>query len=139
MAYLSVAVPVPLRQLFTYTHSTPLEAGVRVQVPFGPRKLVGVVIDVIDEDSHEIENVKKLKSVEAVIDEYPIVDAVLLKMAQWLWQYYHHAPGEVLHAMLPVLLRKGEKAQLVPEERVRLTPVGEQSQSNTLSLSLIHI
>jgi primosomal protein N' (replication factor Y) len=133
MAYLSVAVPVPLRQLFTYTHSTPLEAGVRVQVPFGPRKLVGVVIDVIDEDSHEIENVKKLKSVEAVIDEYPIVDAVLLKMAQWLWQYYHHAPGEVLHAMLPVLLRKGEKAQLVPEERVRLTPVGEQSQSNTLS------
>ena len=45
MAYIQVAVPVPLRQLFTYTHDNVLSAGVRVIVPFGPRKLVGVVVE----------------------------------------------------------------------------------------------
>ncbi|MEC8747707.1 MAG: hypothetical protein VXX73_05315, partial [Pseudomonadota bacterium] len=44
MAFIQVAVPVPLRQLFTYTHDNALSAGVRVVVPFGPRKLVGVVV-----------------------------------------------------------------------------------------------
>ena len=72
MAYLSVAVPVPLRQLFTYTHATPLEAGVRVQVAFGPRKLVGVVIDVIDEDS--IPKEYYIKVVDTKLDKKRILE-----------------------------------------------------------------
>ena len=133
MAYICVAVPVPLRQLFTYTHHCDLAAGVRVRVPFGPRKLVGIVVDEPNKDAPEIENADKLKAIETVLDEAPIIDAVLLKMAQWLWQYYHHAPGEVLHTMLPVLLRKGETAQVLPEERIRLTETGERTSSDELT------
>ena len=133
MAFIQVAVPVPLRQLFTYTHDSALEAGVRVMVPFGPRKLVGVVVETLRKSESEIDNSNKLKAIEMVLDHQPIVDGVLLKMAQWLWQYYHHAPGEVLHAMLPVLLRKGESAGPTPQDMLMLTDEGKKTLSASLS------
>lgn len=109
MVFIQVAVPVPIRQLFTYQHAVALPSGVRVAVPFGPRSLIGVVV--AQQNEADVENINKIKPIEKVIDDTPVIDGVLMKMAQWLWQYYHHAPGEVLHAMLPVLLRKGESAQ----------------------------
>ena len=133
MAFIQVAVPVPLRQLFTYTHDNALSAGVRVVVPFGPRKLVGVVVETLHKPESDIENSNKLKAIESVLDDSPIIDEVLLKMAQWLWQYYHHAPGEVLHAMLPVLLRKGESAAPTPQDMLMLTEEGKQTTADTLS------
>lgn len=131
MAFIQVAVPAPLRQLFTYTHIASLDKGVRVVVPFGPRKLVGVVVGTVQE-AH-VENVEKLKPIEDVIDDRPIIDDVLLKMAQWLWQYYHHAPGEVLHAMLPVLLRKGESPDPTAQEMLVLSEQGRAESADTLS------
>ena len=48
--YIQVAIPVPMRQLFTYqvpdTLSHPaIKVGERVAVPFGSRKVIGIVID----------------------------------------------------------------------------------------------
>jgi len=116
MAFIQVAVPIPLRQLFTYSHSKALSPGVRVSVPFGPRELIGVVVETLNEDASlaHADNAK-IKPISRVIDDTPVVDSALRKMAQWLWQYYHHAPGEVVHTMLPVLLRKGEAATLTAE------------------------
>ena len=46
--FVEVAVPVPLRRLFTYAVPPALqgalERGCRVAVPFGPRKLAGIVV-----------------------------------------------------------------------------------------------
>ncbi len=133
MAFIQVAVPVPLRQLFTYTYDNALSAGVRVVVPFGPRKLVGVVVETLHKPESDIENSNKLKAIESVLDDSPIIDEVLLKMAQWLWQYYHHAPGEVLHAMLPVLLRKGESAAPTPQDMLMLTEEGKQTTRHVIA------
>ena len=45
--YARVAVNVPLHQLFTYAvpEGERAEPGCRVRVPFGPRRLVGVVVE----------------------------------------------------------------------------------------------
>ena len=131
MVFIQVAVPAPLRQLFTYTHTSTLEEGVRVVVPFGPRKLVGVAVGVVQQE--RVENIEKLKAIEEVIDDTPVIDGVLLKMAQWLWQYYHHAPGEVLHAMLPVLLRKGESPNPTAQDMLVLCEQGRAESADTLS------
>ncbi|WP_429196486.1 hypothetical protein, partial [Aeromonas veronii] len=41
-----VAVPVPLRRHFDYLSPLPLPApGCRVEIPFGPQTLVGLVVD----------------------------------------------------------------------------------------------
>ncbi len=42
--YYSVALPTPLRQLFTYHSSTKIAPGSRVAVSFNRRNLVGFII-----------------------------------------------------------------------------------------------
>ncbi|MEG3767402.1 primosomal protein N' [Alteromonas sp. 14N.309.X.WAT.G.H12] len=111
MYFVEVAVPVPLRQAFTYSCDTMPEPGCRVRVPFGPRKLVGVVLG----KSASPDTINKIKPLDAVLDETPVIDGVLLTLCRWLSQYYLHPIGEVLHTVLPVLLRKGESAQAVEE------------------------
>lgn len=115
MVYIQVAVPVPLRQLFTYEHTRALPAGVRVKVPFGSRQLIGIVV----ESNVAPKDVDKIKAIDEVVDETPVIDEPLQKMAHWLWQYYHHSPGEVMHAMLPVPLRNGQSSAPVPQIYLR--------------------
>lgn len=129
MVFIQVAVPVPLRQLFTYSHTDTLQPGVRVKVPFGPRQLVGIVV----ESGVDIDDTSKIKAIIEVVDSAPVIDESLRKMAHWLWQYYHHAPGEVIHAMLPVPLRKGEPATPSPAQYIQVTPEGADTDVTSLS------
>ena len=70
---LRIAIPVPLRQLFDYLppiepHAVKLEPGMRVLVPFGRRKTVGIIVEVTDHTDHPIE---KLKRIQACLDKEP--------------------------------------------------------------------
>ena len=80
MVFIQVAVPVPLRQLFTYSHTDTLQPGVRVKVPFGPRQLVGIVV----ESGVDIDDTSKIKAIIEVVDSAPVIDESLRKMAHWL-------------------------------------------------------
>ena len=82
MRFAEVAVPVPLRQAFTYSCDTLPEAGCRVSVPFGPRTLTGVVLG----EAETPENSGKIKPVHHVIDDRPVLDSVMLKLCHWLSQ-----------------------------------------------------
>lgn len=104
---LKVALPVPLRQLFDYL--PPLEdslpqPGMRVLVPFGRRKMVGVVVEIATSSELPIE---KLARVSSFPDGTQMVlTAETLGLLTWCWRYYQHAPGEVIFNALPPLLRK---------------------------------
>jgi len=95
-----VAVPLPLFREFTYRvperMEAPPEAGTRVLVPFGHRKLVGIVVTgspaAADLD---------LKELERVLDPAPILSPQLLSLGQWVARYYFSPLGEVLQGMLP--------------------------------------
>ena len=61
---IDVALPVPLRQSFSYLPKDNTDIknyiiGARVQVPFGARKLIGIVSNVIIEN--KLDNKYKLK------------------------------------------------------------------------------
>ena len=120
---LSVAVPVPLARLFDYhwPEKAPRPApGCRVRIPFGRREHVGIVVAhpaVTDVPAG------KLKGAQP-IDREPVLDSELLKLLLWLADYYHHAPGEVLAAALPVLLRQGQPAEAAPITGFALTSAG---------------
>ncbi|HKX55632.1 MAG TPA: primosomal protein N', partial [Xanthomonadales bacterium] len=124
---LKVALPVPLRQLFDYLppdHGAVPPAGTRVVVPFGPRQLVGVVVQ-----SHADTQLaaKRLLPIIEVLDQgNAVLDADLLELMQWCWQYYKHAPGDVLQAALPPALRK--RKAVLPEAPLQycLTVAGEE-------------
>ena len=104
---LSVALPVPLRQFFDYLpaeNDTAPQAGQRVVVPFGRRKLVGVIVKISNQSVLPLE---KLASVIEYPDgEQTVLTAESLALLKWCWRYYKHAPGEVVFNALPPLLRK---------------------------------
>ncbi|HEY7307068.1 MAG TPA: primosomal protein N' [Bryobacteraceae bacterium] len=99
--YCDVALPVPLDRLFTYelpaTLRSRVAAGCRVIVPFGARKLTGVIVC-----AHDDEPSCELREVLSVRDEEPVLDAELLQLAQWIAEYYCAPLGEVLKGMLPL-------------------------------------
>lgn len=99
--YCDVAVPVPVDRLFTYDVPLPsrhqVRPGCRVWVPFGSRKLTGVVVRTHDEPSTQ-----DPREIFRVLDEQPVLDADLLHLAHWIAEYYCAPIGEVLKGMLPL-------------------------------------
>lgn len=106
--FIQVALPVPLDSVFDYAldPALPLPViGSRVRVPFGSRKLIGIVVGFVGQTTIPA---NKIKTVLQVIDNEAIVDESLLKLAYWLADYYHYPLGDVLAVMLPTLVRQGE-------------------------------
>jgi primosomal protein N' (replication factor Y) len=103
---LQVAVPVPLRQVFDYLHSEPVEPGVRVLVPFGRRTLVGMVVRGTPARSSIKLKKIKLKKIKQVLDLDPVMSGTVMDLVMWSAGYYHYPVGEVIHAALPGKLRK---------------------------------
>ena len=101
MNYCDVSLPVPLDQSFTYrlpeTLRHRVQPGCRVLVPFGTRKLTGVVVKLHDEPPDGV-----LKEVLRLVDEEPVLDAELLALGGWISQYYCAPLGEVLRSMTPL-------------------------------------
>ena len=121
----SVALPVPLRRLFDYgvsdEHACTLQKGVRVWVPFGRRRLLGIVCEI---KTHSDFDDAKLKFIEAVLDESPVFGDELQKLLSWVSQYYQHSLGETYSAALPTKLRKGEANIVHQVKYLKLTDKG---------------
>lgn len=95
-----VAVPLPISRSFTYelhAESGPtLLPGTRVLVPFGNRHLIGMVML-----SRKGTKTSKIKPVEKVLDSEPLLSAVLVRLAEWISEYYLAPLGEAFRVMLP--------------------------------------
>src|SRR3954465_10824373 len=103
--FCDVAVPVPLDATFTYrTGETEPVVGGRVLVPFRAERVVGVVTKLHDNAPQSQDKDKKIqiKSVIAALDSEPVLDAGLLKLGEWIAQYYIAPIGEVFRSMLPL-------------------------------------
>lgn len=112
---LQVALPVPLYRVFDY--SVPADfalpkIGSRVEVSFGRQTLIGIVVAHRARVDSDVP-VNKLKAITRCLDDEPIVDSPLLKLAHWLARYYHYPLGDVLSVMLPSLVRQGKPLDLL--------------------------
>ncbi|MGB7984167.1 MAG: primosomal protein N', partial [Terracidiphilus sp.] len=99
--YCEIALPMPLDRTFTYAVSEgqlPLR-GARVIAPFRNEKLIGVVIGVKVKPAAGFE----VRYLEAVLDDEPLLSEPLLKLGEWMAQYYLAPLGEVLRGMLPLM------------------------------------
>ena len=121
---LQVALDTPLRRVFDYLPPEELEAtpvaGMRVRVPFGRQKLVGVITAVVSQSQVAP---SKLRAALEILDERTVLDPVTFELLQWAADYYHHPVGEVFAAALPVSLRQGLPA-IETQERWSLTELG---------------
>jgi primosomal protein N' (replication factor Y) len=98
-ALVSVAVPLPFQAAFTYRlpkgQAVP-ERGVRVLVPFGSRRVIGVVTGAaVGTDARE------LRDVHEILDETPLIAPPLLDVAAFMAEHYLAPPGECLRLVMP--------------------------------------
>ena len=113
--YVQVAVPVPMRQLFTYQvpekMQTPsIKIGERVAVSFGARKVIAVVIAIDDQCTIE----SKIKPIsQRLNDSFHLSDS-LVSYLTLCANYYHHPIGDVFQQALPKLLRQVKQVDLQP-------------------------
>jgi primosomal protein N' (replication factor Y) len=99
--YADVSLPVPLDQPFTYllpeTLRHRVKPGCRVIVPFGSRKLTGIVLLVHDQAPSA-----QARQVFQLLDEDPVIEDHLIALGQWIASYYCAPLGEVLRVMAPL-------------------------------------
>ena len=107
---LRVAINAPLRRLFDYLPAAggkPAVLGGRVRVPFGRTSQVGIVAELAK--SSELP-VGRLRRVQQVIDNAPLLQETDIALLRWTARYYAHPVGDVFAAALPALLRRGREA-----------------------------
>src|SRR5262245_38858935 len=131
---LRIALDTPLRRLFDYLAPVNLEPGTlvpgkRVRVPFGRRRLTGMLLEVAERSAVPGH---KLKAALEVLDAEPVLDPDLLAFLEWAAEYYHHPIGEVIAAALPLSLRAGRPAERA-EERWHATGPAREAALAALS------
>ena len=86
-----------------------VKPGVRVEVPLGRsnRKMTGYCIDVIGPFHALAASVKpnRMKPLDRVVDETPLITPALLKLAHWISEYYICELGIVIETIIPTGVR----------------------------------
>lgn len=106
-------------RVFTYwvPKEMPIYRGSRVRVPFGPRKIEGIVLALRDQSAVEPE---KIKPIEKALEDYPAVPEDLIQLAQDMAQDAHCPLAQTLRLMLPAAMRGG-RVKVKTEKMARLT------------------
>jgi primosomal protein N' (replication factor Y) len=136
----SVAIPRPLDQLFTYRVPLDLQEricpGQLVRVSFGRDRVYGFVAHKpIPLESAQLAQGTKLKEIEQIIDEDPAIKGDVATLCQWAHEYYQAPLGEVLnsaapHAALGLKAKKTrQKKSKVPPLTPRVVALSVQQQS----------
>jgi len=138
LAFVQVALPVPLHRLFEYSCSAKnlhaFQNGCRVVVPFGKKSLVGIVVSSADKSDYDLAKIKPLTS---LIDETPVFSTSMIKLANWLADFYIYPVGEVYASMLPVLLRKVSSTEALAKKVINEdTKADTNEELKTISAEL---
>lgn len=122
--FAKVIVDIPSGQtdkLFDYKIPTEyidiIEKGMRVIVPFGPRKIQGFVIDIVEEST-----VKNIKSIIELLDVTPVLTEELLNIGKWLAETILCFRISAYQVMLPAAMRTTVKKEVRVLHETNLSP-----------------
>ncbi len=119
-------MPVPVPTVFDYlplhSEASP-PAGSRVVVPFGSRRLVGIVLG----PGHSA-NSAGLKPIERILDR-GLISPAQIKLARWLVRYYGCPPGEMVNLLLPPALRRLKPFRASPPGTLALSASGREADA----------
>jgi len=127
-----VALPVATNVTFDYwaPDALPVARGSIVHVRLGPRRLAGVVMDVVATSEVAPE---KLQTIEA-ITALPALPEDVLDMVEFIAAYYQEPIGMAAVLAVPRLVR-GRVARRAAGVALKLTPLGRESLPDSLARS----
>lgn len=100
-----VAIDVPVDQLFDYQSDEVdvCDIGRLIEVSFGRRTAIGVIMDVVRESTLPA---ARLKKIQRILRDAPALGADDLRLLRFAASYYHHPLGATILATLPALVRR---------------------------------
>jgi len=123
-----VAVPVPSLDALTYRLPDDVPEppiGTRVLVPLGSRVLTGCVVSAPERQPASAEGesqAERLKTIIEILDDEPFLPAEIVRLSQWVAEYYACGAGEALAAAMPprAWIESERHAQITETGRLRL-------------------
>ncbi|EIT85034.1 primosome assembly protein PriA [Fictibacillus macauensis ZFHKF-1] len=123
-----VIVDIPasnVNKTFDYLIPKTLEAsaqpGMRVAVPFGPRKLQGFILSITKDAT-----VSKLKRLQELLDPVPVLTSELLSLGQWLSEETLCFLITAFQAMIPSALKATYKKEFALSQEQHLSSLPSQ-------------
>jgi primosomal protein N' (replication factor Y) len=120
---IKVALDIPVPGLFDYLAKDADigDIGARTIVPFGAKKLTGIVLGISPESDIPVE---RLKSAEFVFRDIPPLSGKLLDLFRFCSAYYHQPIGQVILNALPARLKTPKSVEINRPRRFSLTDDG---------------
>jgi primosomal protein N' (replication factor Y) len=132
MQIVRVALDVPLSTLFDYSLDNNIEIipGQRVLVPFGRKKMAGVVMECAMDS---VLSPERIKPILQVLGDIPPLSDELLVLLRFCSDYYHYPLGVTVLSALPVRLRTSQLVTLKEAMQYRLSVSGRALDLSLLS------
>lgn len=134
-----VIVDVPAKQTDkTFDYLIPdkwsdiIKPGIRVIVPFGPRKIQGFVLGIKNHSEFQ-----QLKEITEPIDLVPVLNQELLKLGDWLTENTLSFKILTYQAMLPAALKAKYEKKIILSDGVSKAQLSEEIQSFFTNTSAI--
>jgi primosomal protein N' (replication factor Y) len=139
--YWNVAVPRPIDDLWTYYSDESSDlSGYRVLVPFGNKdgQLAGVVVS----ENLDVETLdsKRIKCISEVIDVRPAFSGSMLKLMQWMSNYYQCPIGETFKVAIPSGISPKTVVRIIPNRtNIDLEQIRNPKHYKLLSFLLANV
>ncbi|MEX1122158.1 MAG: primosomal protein N' [Balneolales bacterium] len=109
--FADIAFPTAVRRLFTYkvneTDQYGTRPGMRAWVPLRNRMAIGMIVRI-----HENRPEFRTKSVKKLLDNAPVMSPEMIRLTEWVHQFYYASWGETIQAALPAGLNFVAEAHL---------------------------
>lgn len=131
MKIIRVALDVPIATLFDYRcdEANDADIGGRVQVPFGKKTVVGIIIEITADSALPS---TRLKTALRVLRDTPPLSAQDLRLLQFASAYYHYPLGATVMNALPARLRRTGKLPRQTPACYALTAAGAAAMPEVL-------
>jgi len=109
--YADIILPLSLDELYTYAVprklSRRLKRGMAVEVPFGKKNSYTGIVSRIHDNKPGIEGIREIR---AIAETGLFIPDDMLKLWQWVSDYYYCSPGDTMSAAIPSALLAGDEA-----------------------------
>lgn len=133
MNIIKVALDVPVTTLFDYrlVDATIKDVGCRVVVPFGKKRAIGVIVEVVNTSSVAPD---RLKPALQMLRDSPRLENADLELLKFASDYYHYPLGAAIMGTLPARLRRPRLSAGTRQVhgRFMLTEAGTAIEPSTL-------
>lgn len=140
--YVQVIVDLPASQVnhpFDYVvpeaWQDAIELGIRVNVPFGKRQLLGFVVGISQSSSYQ----GNVKPISEVLDYQSFLNPELVQLSQFLAEKLHAFRIDILQAMLPNMLRVKYQTVLTIKSIDKLNAVLAEENQSTIPEKIVEI